>query len=250
MEVADRFARLVAGDGPILVDEGALLIAAQLDRGVDPDAERGRLDQLAASVRQPTLDGVRHLLFDDLGFVGDRATYYDPRNSLLPAVLDRRRGIPIALAVVTMAVARRIGVPVDGVGMPGHFLLRDRVDPEVFIDPFAGGRELDRAGCERRFREIQGPDAAFDPTWLEPTPGRAVLARMLANLRAIFARRRSRDELGRVLRLVVALPGSDEEAARRLAGLLVAQGRFDQAADVHELLGDRSRALSLRARLN
>lgn len=252
-DAVERFARLVAGGDPIAVDDGALLIAAALDPDVAPEDERLRLDHLAASVREPTLDGVRHLLFDDLGFSGDRTTYYDPRNSLLPDVLDRRQGIPITLAVLTMAVARRVGAPVDGVGMPGHFLLRDRVDHRVFIDPFWGGVELDRAGCERRFRQVQGPDAAFDPTWLEPTPERAILARLLANLRAIHERQGSRDELARVLDLLNRLPGRTDDDARRLANVLASQGRFDEAASVHEDLSsedDRRQASQLRARLN
>jgi regulator of sirC expression with transglutaminase-like and TPR domain len=256
MDVVEQFALLVAGENPILVDEGALLIAAHLEAGVEPKRERDRLDGLAASVREPTLDGVRQLLFDDLGFAGDRHTYYDPRNSLLPAVLDRRLGIPISLAVLTMAVARRVGAPLDGVGMPGHFLLRDRVDHHVFIDPFAGGVELDRTGCERRFREIQGPGADFEPAWLEPTPARAILARMLANLRAIHGHRGDRGPLCRVLELLVHLPDSGDEEARQLAAALVALGRFDEAAAVHDRLAgegddeDRSRATKLRARLN
>lgn len=257
MDTAERFARLVAGDGPIRVDDGALLIAAHLDPSVEVTREQGRLDRLADSVREPTLDGVRHRLFDELGFAGDRTTYYDPRNSLLPAVLDRREGIPISLAVLTMAVARRVSVPIDGVAMPGHFLLRDRVDTSVFVDPFAGGVELDRAGCEARFHEIEGADAPFDPGWLEPTPDRAILARMLANLRAIHGRAGNRADLSRVLHLVTLLPDTGEDAARELAAILVAQGRFDLAAAVHEQLADagsdgddRARATSLRARLN
>jgi regulator of sirC expression with transglutaminase-like and TPR domain len=200
---------------------------------------------------------VCHLLFEELGFAGDRTTYYDPQNSLLPAVLDRRRGIPISLAVLTMAVARRVAVPVDGVGMPGHFLLRDRVDHGVFLDPFAGGLELDRAGCEARFHQIQGRDAPFDPSWLEPTPARAILARMLANLAAVHGRAGDRGDLSRVLHLVTILPDSGEEEARQLAAALVAHGRFDRAAAVHDRLAetgaegeDRARATSLRALLN
>jgi regulator of sirC expression with transglutaminase-like and TPR domain len=253
MDVADRFALLVAGPDPIRVDEGAVLIAAGLDPAVDPDHERRRLDRLADAVRQPTLDGVRHLLFDDLGFRGDRSTYYDPRNSLLPAVIDRRLGIPISLAVLTMGVARRVGAPVDGVGMPGHFLLRDRVDHGVFIDPFSGGVELDRAGCERRFRAIQGPGATFDPGFLEPTPEPAILARMLANLRAIHARSGDRGALADVLVLITRLPGSGDDERRQLAAVLAAQGRFGEAAAVHDDLGgddDGRQAARLRARLN
>lgn len=239
MDAAQRFGELVSGDDWIPVDEGALLIALQLDGDRDLDHERQRLDAIAAQVREPTLDGLRHLLFDDLGFTGDRASYYDPQNSMLPAVLDRRLGIPISLSVLMIAVGRRIGVPLDGVGMPGHFLLRDRVDPEVFIDAFAGGRELDRAACEAM---VDG----FDPAWLEPVPPRAILMRMLNNLRAIYSRGH-RAQLVKVLELATLLSATEAPA---YAAVLVAQGRFDKAADVYDTLDERDRANALRARLN
>ena len=95
-------------------------------------------------------------MFRDLGFRGDRRHYYDPENSLLDRVLDRRVGIPLTLSVVMMEVARRIGVPLGGVAMPGHFLVRDRVLPDVFVDPFDGGRTLDLAGVQRLFHAVTG----------------------------------------------------------------------------------------------
>ena len=156
-----------------------------------------------------------------------------------------------------MGVARRLGVPVDGIGLPGHFLLRDRVDHGVFIDVFAGGIELDRRDCEARFREIHGPDSAFDEAWLEPVPGRAILARMLGNLRAIHARSGDRAAQARVLELLACLPATGRRVQRELASTLAALGRFDEAAAIHEQLAefggdgdDRTRAASLRARLN
>src|SRR5258706_13186235 len=140
---AARFAALLAGPGEGLpLDEAALLIAAHADRSVDVEAQLGRLDRLAAAVPAPTLDGLRALLFRDLGFRGNRVDYYDPRNSLLHHVLDRRTGIPITLAVVMMEVGRRVGVPMWGVSMPGHFLVRDKVDTRVFVDPFDAGAVL------------------------------------------------------------------------------------------------------------
>lgn len=257
MDATGSFARLVAGSGPAPVDEGALLIAARLDPSVRLEAERERLDRLAGSVGEPTLDGVRRLLFRDLGFTGDRVTYYDPRNSLLPAVVDRRRGIPVSLAVVALGVARRVNVPLDGVGMPGHFLLRDRVDPSVFIDPFARGAVLDRAACERRYHEVRGPEAPFDPAWLEPVPDRAILRRVLHNLRLVHEREGHGAELVAVLELLAVLPDGSVEEDRALATALTARGRFGEAAAVHDRLAgaggdadDRARATRLRARLN
>src|SRR5690606_29139610 len=153
-----RFAALLARpDHEIPLDEAALLIAAQAQPGLDVAAELAALDEIAAQVRDPTLTGLLRLLFRDLGFDGNRDDHYDPRNSFLNEVRQRRTGIPITLSVLTMEVGRRVSVPLWGVGMPGHFLLRDKVDPDVFVDPFGGGRLLDPASCAKLFRQIHGP---------------------------------------------------------------------------------------------
>jgi regulator of sirC expression with transglutaminase-like and TPR domain len=250
VDAIDQFADLVAGENWIAVEDGALLIAAHLDETVVVDEQRTRLDDLADRVREPTLDGLRRLLFDQVGLAGDRRTYHDPRNSLLPAVLDRGQGIPLSLAVVTMAVGRRVGVPLDGVAMPGHFLVRDRVDTTVFIDVFDGGRELDAAACVVLFHRLRGEVESFDPSWLEPVPPRPILARMLMNLRLAFGRERDRESLRRTLHLLTLMPQSGDEEARELAAVLTAQGRFDLAAEVYDQLDDLDRSLALRARLN
>src|SRR5690606_13265031 len=117
-------------------------------------------------------------LFRSLGFAGDVEDYGNPRNSLLDSVLDRRRGIPITLAVVLIEVARRAGVALEGVGMPGHFLVRAAGDGELFADPFHGV-VLDRAGCEKLFAALHGPRARFRDRFLDPVGPRAILARML-----------------------------------------------------------------------
>ena len=103
---------------------------------------------------EPTFDGLRQHLFGDLGFTGDRDTYHDPRNSLLPDVLDRRLGIPITLAVLAIEVGRRCGVALVGVGMPGHFVARSAAEPHRYLDAFDGGRELDREGCRAVLQEL------------------------------------------------------------------------------------------------
>jgi len=142
-----RFADLVAlPDDEIPLDEAALLIAAQARPELDVGAELGRLDELAGGCGEATLDGLAQHLFTDLGFHGNTEHYQDPDNSYLDQVLERRVGIPIALSVVTMEVGRRLGVALDGVGMPGHFLVRHRADPATFLDPFDHGRRLDDQG--------------------------------------------------------------------------------------------------------
>lgn len=192
------------------MDEAALLIAAHARPGLDVDAQLARLDSLAADVTSPTLDGLRHQLFDVMGFIGNVDDYEDPDNSFLDQVLDRRTGIPITLSVLMMEVGRRIGVPLSGIGMPGHFLVRHDADPVVYVDPFAGGVVLDERGCEARFRALHGPAAPFSRAFLAPTPPLAILTRMLNNLRAIYTTRGPAHALTWVRALRTLLPGGPE----------------------------------------
>ncbi|MCU1351347.1 MAG: hypothetical protein JWM05_556 [Acidimicrobiales bacterium] len=257
----ERFRAVLQADpADVPLDTACLLVAAALTDGIDVDAERARLDQLAASVPGVTLPDVVHQLFRVEGFTGDRHTYYDPSNSFLPRVLDRRRGIPITLAVVTMEVARRVGVPAVGIGMPGHFLVGDPGDPDLFVDAFSGGVLLDRAATLRLFAHLHGDEVAFSPSYLDPVPPLAVVARLLANLKQIYATRADRHRLVRVLELRCAMPAVPTAEWASLADAMAAAGRFDEAAVVLEdtaaalasPAGDRLRssARSLRARLN
>jgi regulator of sirC expression with transglutaminase-like and TPR domain len=215
MELSERFAALLRRpEAEVPLDEVALVIAAHARPGLDIGAELARLDELAATCFAPTLDALVRHLFVDLGFRGNESDYYDPRNSYLDEVVDRRLGIPITLSVLTIEVGRRIGVPVAGVSLPGHFLLRDRVDADVFIDPFAGGAYLDQAGCERAFRALQGRDAPFDAAYLDPVGPYLIVARMLANLQAIFTNRGDDESLRWVLHLRSLTPGTQAARAR------------------------------------
>ncbi len=261
MDIAARFAELVRGPEPALpLDEVALLIAASARPDLDLAGERDRLDRMAAEVCAPTLDALRRYLFVELGFTGNTADYYDPRNSYLDQVVERRLGIPITLSVLMLEIGRRIGVPLAGVSMPGHFLVRDKVDPEVFVDTFSRGVVLDRRACEGRFRTLQGTEAPFDPAFLEPVPKRTMVARMLANPDAIATARSDRHMLEWVVRLRASMPGASAGQHRRLASLLAASCRFGEAADVlvrlaplqpeAEGVEDAAAARRLRARLN
>ncbi|MBA3302330.1 MAG: hypothetical protein H0U26_00490 [Acidimicrobiia bacterium] len=256
MDVLARFRDLVQGpESALPLDEACLLIATFAHPGIDMGAQLTRLDDLAEGVGTPTLDTLRRHLFGELGFVGDLQDYDDPRNSYLDDVLDRRVGIPITLSVVLMEVGRRVGVPLDGVSMPGHFLVQDKVDREVFVDPFARGVELDRRGAEARFHSVHGPGAVFDPGFLVPVGRRSIVARVLANLERAAVLRSERDLLAWVLRLRAVLPGADADGTerRKLARVLAGAGRYDEAATVLEALGsddDSLAALRLRARLN
>ncbi len=257
MDITDRFAELVRGpDGGCRLDLGALLIAAHARRDLDLDHELRRLDAIAAGCPDGTLAGVTRHLFDDLGFAGDTDDYGNPRNSLLDVVLDRRRGIPITLAVVLIEVARRRGLDLVGVGMPGHFLVRSAADPDLFVDPFHRS-VLDREGCEKLFSTLHGDKARFEDRYLDPVGPQAVIARMLTNLQRSFVTRGDRAGGLWAQCLRVLVPGTTMQDRRQLAAMLAANGRFDAAAIELDAIateggGDRDRvaARALRAKLN
>lgn len=224
MDAVAEFVELVQRDDPPL-DLAALLIAAAADPELDVDFWRTALDRLAEGV--DSLAALRQRLFVEHGLVGNTADYTDPRNSLLPDVLTRRRGIPISLAVVTVEVGRRAGIALDGVGMPGHFLVGVRATG-TYLDVFAGGAELDVAGCAERYRTLGGQ--GFDASLLAPTPTPAILARMLENLRGSFQARRRPADVEWVLRMRMALPGAGLAHLVELADALGDQARWDEGA--------------------
>nr|WP_255426930.1 transglutaminase-like domain-containing protein [Pseudonocardia sp. C8] len=191
------------------------------------------LDELAEGVTG--LESLLHRLFTEAGFTGNTADYGDPRNSFLPDVLERRTGIPITLSVVAIEVGRRAGVPLEGVGMPGHFLLRVP-GTQRYLDAFDGGRRLDPAGCEALFRATTGagPDVPFGPGMLPRTSTRQILARILENLRASYGRAKDHAALEWVLRMRLGLRHEGPELIRELGAVLAAQARWDEAARLLE----------------
>jgi regulator of sirC expression with transglutaminase-like and TPR domain len=252
------FVELVQGRGPTPLARGAMLIAAHAYPGLDVDRELLGFDELASGCACGNLDAWRDRLFRELAFAGNAHDYHDPRNSFLNEVVRRRLGIPITLAIVGIEVGARLGLQLTGIGMPGHFLLRHEELPATFVDPF-DGEYLDEAGCERRFRAVHGAGTPFRASYLAPVGPRAILARMLANLRSAYLS--MHDDAGAewVLRLRVALPGSGADARSELAQVLTRTGRFAEAAAQLEagaeaeperataLLGE---ARQLRGRLN
>jgi regulator of sirC expression with transglutaminase-like and TPR domain len=259
-EQTERFTELVLlDDASIPLDEVALRIAAHAYPQLDVRQELDRIDLLASQSSEPTLHGLLRLLFRDQGFAGNRGDYYDPRNSFLNEVLDRRLGIPITLSVLLMEVGRRLGVPLDGVGMPGHFLVRDRVDPNTFVDAFSGGVLLDQQGCERLFQSVQGAGRPLDPEFLLPIERAAIVSRVLGNLRAIYSQRRDTPSLVWVTRLRSRLPDADDTVWREHATVLASAGHVAEAIAAFEQAGrlappnstnDQLAADRLRARFN
>lgn len=257
VEVTERFADVVARD-PVPLDQAALLIGAHADPDRDVDESMTRLDELADSVPEPSVETLLATLFGAAGFTGDQQTYYDPRNSYLHEVLDRRCGIPITLSVLTMEVGRRVGVGLDGVGTPAHFMIRSREAVTRFIDPFGGGRILDRTQLDSLFAEL-APGIDIGP-FLDPLDPLDIIRRILANLTAIHRRRNDREALLWTTQLRTVIPGSTADDERTFGGALAASGDFARAAKVLESIVDGGRAADperelaeaqrLRARLN
>jgi regulator of sirC expression with transglutaminase-like and TPR domain len=230
VEPTAEFSDLVRGpDEAVPLARAAMLIAAHASPGLDVDRELDVFDELATGCAPGDLDEWHDHLFRELAFTGNTLDYHDPRNSLLNEVVHRRLGIPITLAVVGIEVGHRLGVHLTGIGMPGHFLLHHEGLPPVFIDPFDGDY-LDEAGCERRFRAVHGPEPPFLATYLAPVGSRAILGRMLANLRGAYLRLHDYAAAEWVVRLRLALPDTGPEGRGDLAHVLVRRGRFREAA--------------------
>ncbi len=238
------FASLVAEDDSLALLEAAASLAQDEHANLDTQAVLAEIDRLAATLRRripadaaplQRLRLLNHYFFDELGFAGNVNDYYDPRNSYLSDVLERRRGIPISLALIFMELAAQIGLNAAGVSFPGHFLVKLHMPQgEVLIDPFTG-ESLSRSALDERiqpFRLAQGlPDDAELPLglFLQAAPPRVVMARLLRNLKEIH---RNAADAGRQLavlnRLVILLP--DEWEERRDRALVLAQlGRLDLA---------------------
>jgi regulator of sirC expression with transglutaminase-like and TPR domain len=258
LTVTERFISLVhRPEAELALDEAALLLAAHAEPELDVTRQLRRLDALAARIREPSATGVTNLLFGELGLRGNDEDYGDPRNSFLDQVLDRGLGIPISLAVLTMEVGRRVGVTFQGVGLPGNFLLRSE---GVLLDPYRAAMPLEVDDAELLFRATHSPAVNFSPSMLAPTGPRAILGRMLANLRNSYAERGDVGALAWVARLRVAIPGLRRAERADLARLLVNVGQFAEAGAVLEQLAGsavdeeslrlRARASLLRARLN
>ena len=211
-----RFAaRIQALDETGALAEAALWIAAEEYPDLDVSAWLARLDALGARAREavtPDLDADRaasalsRLLFEDYGLQGNERDYYDPRNSFLHEVRDRRLGIPITLSVIYMDVGARAGITVHGVGLPGHFVVRvEQGGSARLLDPFHGGRRLTEDDCRRLVERLSGGQLRLDPSHLHAVTPDTILVRMLRNLKGVYLARsdfgRARAAVDRILLL-------------------------------------------------
>lgn len=261
-----HFASLVARP-EIPLAEAALAVAAEEYPRLDVARYVRALDALGVrvatrlpGVRSPLaiLAAMKKVLFDEEGFRGNEADYYDPRNSFLNEVLDRKLGIPITLSILYIEVAARSGLALQGVGFPGHFLVKlpagGGLPGDLFIDPFNGGDVLGADECTARFRAaLHGRE--FDPKFLEAVAPPQILSRMLHNLKKIYVEKGDDVRALWVIdRLLLLSPGNLEErrdrgllsarlgglkaAAQDLQAYLDGSGQAPDAGEVRSLLDD------------
>src|SRR5438876_314297 len=206
-DARDAFTRLLQTPEPELdLAEAALLIAAEEYPDLRPSVYLEQIARMGTELKRRiraeveprrVVETANTYLFEELHFKGNREEYYDPRNSFLNDVIERRVGIPITLAVLYIAIGERAGLPVRGVGMPGHFLVKyaPASSGEIFIDAF-NGRTLSRNECAKMLEDMYGGTVKMRPALLEPSTKRQILARILNNLKSLYL---SRGDLARAL---------------------------------------------------
>jgi regulator of sirC expression with transglutaminase-like and TPR domain len=208
-----------APDAAIDLGRAALAVARIEHPHLDEARELARLDALASRAgggrdAAASLERLRRFLFEEEGFRGNDGEYYDPRNSCLNDVLDRKLGIPITLSVLTMEVGRRLGLEIAGVGLPGHFIVSATVGHRaVLLDPFHGGGVLTpAAAAEVAARAVGRPVKIEDAHW-SPCTRRQIVVRMLRNLKTIYAKQK---DWGRALGVIDRLLLVDPETPTHL----------------------------------
>lgn len=174
---------------------------------------------------------VAQFLFEDLGFTGNGEDYYDPRNSFLNDVLERRTGLPITLSILCIEVATRLGLPAYGVGLPGHFIVGiDDQTGSHWLDPFHGGRWLSLNDCAEIIEAVTGYDGALDASWFSPVSPRDTLARLVGNLRSTFVHRKQWGLAARAIHVLQTMQPDSAEHLRDLGLVYLRQQSIPQAA--------------------
>jgi regulator of sirC expression with transglutaminase-like and TPR domain len=229
------FAQLISReDARIDLSRACLLIAQDAYPDLDVERYIGEIERMATRLRAslaPSAAGeervvaLNQLLYEELGYWGNTQDYYDPRNSYLNEVIDRRTGMPITMSILYMELGRRIGLPVEGVSFPGHFLVRVRLRGGMLVlDPFSGGAPQSEDELRSRVRRVI-PDGVADDLpaselpldqFLEPATNRQILARVLRNLKGIYRKANKPERMLDVLnRMLLVTPDASAELRDR-----------------------------------
>lgn len=215
--MSERLRQIVSGpDEDISLAEAALLIAGHGYPDLNVAAYLSRIEELAYMLRlrideddsiPDRISALNQFLFGELGFAANSDDYYDPRNSFLNEVLERRTGIPITLSVIYMELGRKVGLPLQGVSFPGHFLVKCAV-PEgaVVLDPYSGGISLGLPDLQKRLREVQGGEVsrAIVAELLVSASNKDIIVRLLRNLKAIYLREHKLDKALPIMNWIIA----------------------------------------------
>jgi len=246
-----RFAAVVAQqDEDVNLALAALLIAAEEYPQLLPEPYLARIDMLAERVRDRlddetaplvVLQEVSRVLFEEEGFHGNAEAYYDPRNSFLNDVLDRRTGVPLTLSLLYLEVGWRLGLPLHGVNFPGHFLVRyDGEAVQLLVDPFQRGEIRFQDEAQELLDRVYGGTVSLQPSYLRPAGRKDILVRLLSNLKGIYLNTRDdRRALAATERILLVKPDAAEEVRDR--GMLLARLGFADDA-VQELRDYLARA--------
>jgi regulator of sirC expression with transglutaminase-like and TPR domain len=219
-------------DEQISLAKAALFFAQTQYPDLNPDDYLNKLDAIASVLREKLPDNsyplkiiqtINQYLFEELRFTGNTRDYYDPRNSYLHEVLERKLGIPLSLSILYLEIAQRLNFPMVGIGMPGHFLIRPNFeDAGIFVDAFNQGEILFPEDCETRLQQVYQQPVKLDPAFLAPISNRQILVRMLTNLKFIYVNNNSYEKALQVINsLLILLPDSETELRDR--GLLYYQ---------------------------
>jgi regulator of sirC expression with transglutaminase-like and TPR domain len=224
---------------PVDVAELALQLARDEYTNLDVEAYLSELTGMAHEAKnylrgslEARVFGLCRYLFHEMGFRGNVQDYYDPRNSYLNEVLDRRTGLPITLTVVAMAIGKRAGLAIDGVGLPGHFVAVAHADgEEVLFDPFHGGRQLTPTDCENLVQQVTGMPFQASPEQLRSVPLRMLVIRLLTNLKGVYLQHEDFVRAARVLERLRQLSPHDAVQRRDLGISLIRAGQPGRAID-------------------
>jgi regulator of sirC expression with transglutaminase-like and TPR domain len=226
-------------NAPLDVAELALWLARDEYTDLDVEAYLSELAGMAHEAKavlrgslERRVEGLSRYLFHDMGFRGNQQEYYDPRNSYLNQVLDRRTGIPITLSVVAMAVGQRAGLVMAGIGLPGHFVVKAVAGgQEVLFDPFHGGRRLTPLDCENLVHQVTGMSFEANPEQLRGISLHMLVTRMLTNLKAVYLGREDFTRAVRVMGRLLQLNPRDLLQRRDLGIGLLHAGQPGRAID-------------------
>jgi regulator of sirC expression with transglutaminase-like and TPR domain len=236
-----EFQRLLADDGPVHLARIALEIARDAYPDLEIESYLGRIQALADRVRlrcprgskvRDILGQINWVLFVEEEMRGNGEDYYDPRNSYLNEVLDRRLGIPISLSVLYQAVAEPLGLSMAGVNLPAHFMLRvDDGEQTWFVDPYDAGNAMTRAACERKLSDLLQQPVDLTDAMAAACPIAAVVTRMLRNVKAIYLNANDVPSALPVQRRLAALNPHDSQEVQDMGVLCLNADRPGKAID-------------------